>query len=111
MKQNIVSVILLTVILAFIVPSLASAQLVTAGSYYKDLKTDDESSNALSNDVPVLTEEMFRCSRTVDCGILARKNKSESEFKDVSRDADLTGYDELLEKNKSGQFIVYGLML
>ena len=78
------------------------AQLITAGTYYQKIKTNGGSNEMSDQDTPFLTEEMFHCSRTPGCSTLG-KRKDKMAFEEVSSGADRSGYDEIVEKTKSGE--------
>ena len=89
---------------------MVQSQLVTAGTYYREVATSEESEKVLAADVPVLTQEMFYCSKKAGCGTLGRM-KNQKLYQEVSRGVDLTGYDEIIEKNKSGELEGANLMI
>ena len=80
---------------------LTTAQLVTAGTYYQEIKGSSGSKTS-SNDVPVLTAEMFRCSREAGCGTIGKK-KNAMVLEEIRNSTNRSGYDEIIEKRRSGE--------
>ena len=80
-----------------------AAQIVTTGTYFKDISTkSNESSSSLSKETDfTLQEEMFRCGRDNECKNLGRKTGTE-KLSDVCEGASLSQYDEILEKEETG---------
>ena len=99
MAYNAFCIIILSISFEYLQQTLIKAHIVTAGTYYQMINKSVEQSD---NNVPVLTEEMFRCSKNAGCGSLGNKENS-NVFEEISSDADRSGYGKILEKVKSGE--------
>jgi len=98
MAYNAFCIIILSISFECFQQTLIKAHIVTAGTYYQMI---NKSVGQSDNNVPVLTEEMFRCSKNAGCGSLGNKENS-YVFEEMSSGADRSGYGKILEKVKSG---------
>eukprot|EP00795_Rhopilema_esculentum_P015544 gene15544-6808_t len=80
-----------------------AAQIVTTGTYFKDISTKSNgSSSSLSKETDfTIQEEMFRCSRDNECKNLGRKIGT-GKLSDVDEVVSLSQYDQILEKEETG---------
>ena len=103
MKDNTLIVLYLWVLFHCTQRHTVESQLVTAGTYYHEIKTSGKTKVMPGDNAPVLTEEMFQCSRTASCGTLGKRNNN-TAFEELGSGDDRSVYDEILEKTKSGEF-------